>query len=186
MQVNSFKPSDLVEKKISNISKTKGHWIEIHTDKIKLSNKKESIREYIRHPGAALIIPELSNGKLLFIKQFRYALGKIFIEFPAGKRDAKETTLQTAKRELREEVGYTAKKIKFLTRIHPVIGYADEVIDIYLATGLTFTGAHPDEEEFLIPLELTPKEALNLIWKQKLTDVKTQVALFWYINHQKL
>lgn len=178
-----YKEKDLLEKKISQISTTKGHWIEIHTDKTKLSNKKESIREYINHPGAALIIPELPNGKLLFVKQFRYAVGKIFLEFPAGKRDHKESSLHTAKREMHEEVGYKAKKMKFLTRIHPVIGYANEEIDIYLAQGLTYLGDQPDEEEFLIPVELTVEEALNLVWAQKLTDVKTQIALFWYCRY---
>lgn len=175
-----YTPKQLIEEKIENISVTKGYWIEINTDKIKLSNRKESIREYVKHPGAALIIPELPNGKLLFVKQFRYALGKIFLELPAGKKDAHEKSLVTAKRELIEEVGYKAKSMKFLTRIHPVIGYANEQIDIYLAQGLTYVGDNPDEEEFLIPVELTLQQSMQLVWKHKITDVKTQIALFWY------
>lgn len=175
-----YTPKQLIEEKIESISVTKGYWIEINTDKIKLSNHKESIREYVKHPGAALIIPELPNGKLLFVKQFRYALGKIFLELPAGKKDAHEKSLLTAKRELHEEVGYKAKSMKFLTRIHPVIGYANEQIDIYLAQGLTYVGDNPDDEEFLIPIELTLQQAMQLVWKHKITDVKTQIALFWY------
>lgn len=175
-----YTPKQLIEEKIESISVTKGYWIEINTDKIKLSNHKESIREYVKHPGAALIIPELPNGKLLFVKQFRYALGKIFLELPAGKKDAHEKSLLTAKRELLEEVGYKAKSMKFLTRIHPVIGYANEQIDIYLAQGLIYVGDNPDEEEFLIPVELTLQQAMKLVWKHKITDVKTQIALFWY------
>lgn len=180
---NKFTPKQLIEEKVENISVTKGYWIEINTDKIKLSNHKESIREYVKHPGAALIIPELPNGKLLFVKQFRYALGKIFLELPAGKKDHHEKSLVTAKRELQEEVGYKAKKMKFLTRIHPVIGYANEQIDIYLAQGLTYIGDNPDEEEFLIPVELTIQQAMKMVWQHKITDVKTQIALFWYQEH---
>lgn len=180
MKKKKYTEKQLVEEKIETISETKGHWIRINTDKIRLSNKKESIREYVRHPGAALIIPELPNGKLLFVKQFRYALGKIFLELPAGKKDLNEKTLITAKRELLEEVGYKAKTWKFLTRIHPVIGYANEQIDIYLAQDLTYKGDDPDEEEFLIPVELTLNQAMDLVWKHKITDVKTQIALFWY------
>lgn len=175
-----YTPKHLIEEKVENISVTKGYWIEINTDKIRLSNHKESIREYVKHPGAALIIPELPNGKLLFVKQYRYALGRIFLELPAGKKDPHEKSLLTAKRELLEEVGYKAKSMKFLTRIHPVIGYANEQIDIYLAQDLTYVGDDPDEEEFLIPVELTLQQAMQLIWKHKITDVKTQIALFWY------
>lgn len=179
----SFKDKDLVEKKVVQLSKKKGHWIEICTDEIKLSNKAKAVREYVNHPGAALIIPELPNGNLLFVKQYRYALKKIFLEFPAGKKDHKEKSLTTAKRELREEVGYQAKKMKFMTTIHPVIGYANETIDIYLAHDLKFVGAQPDEGEFLIPTEISLSDAMELVWDHQITDVKTQIALFWYARH---
>lgn len=183
MKKKKYSAKDLIEKKIKSISITKGHWIQIQTDKIKLSTGKESVREYVKHPGASLIIPELPNGKLLFVKQYRYALGSIFLEFPAGKKDPHESSLLTAKRELLEEVGYKAKKMTYLTHIHPVIGYASEVIDIYLAQDLKFVGDCPDDEEFLIPVELTLNQAFELIWKHKITDVKTQIALFWYKNY---
>ncbi|MCK6598324.1 MAG: NUDIX hydrolase [Bdellovibrionaceae bacterium] len=178
--IKKIKKSDLKEIKIKEVNRLSGHWIQIVTDQIKLSDGTEGIREYVRHPGAALIIPVLPGGKILFVKQFRYSLNKIFLELPAGKKDANEKTSQTAKRELREEVGYKAKTIKKLTRIHPVIGYANEFIDIYLAEGLTYVGAQPDEGEFLLPVELTLEQAMKLVWKHQITDVKTQIALFWY------
>ena len=171
---------DLIETKISSLEGNEPKFIKLQSDQVKLSNDLVGIREYVRHPGAALIIPELKKNEILFVKQFRYPLQKIFWELPAGKIDKGEDSLVTAHRELREEVGYVAKKMKYITSIHPVIGYGDEVIHIYLAQGLSFIGASPDEGEFLIPQKMTLQSAMGKIKRHRITDVKTQIALFWY------
>lgn len=171
---------DLIETKIKTLEVPKPAFLKMQTDEILLSNSKKSIREFIRHPGAALVIPETKKGELLFVKQFRYPLQQIFLELPAGKIDPGETALQTAKRELKEEVGYTAKTMKYVTTIHPVIGYGDEVIHIFLARGLEFVGDSPDDGEFLIPQKISLKAAMQKVKRHKITDVKTQIALFWY------
>ncbi len=171
---------DLIEKKIATLSMQNPRYLKLQTDEIQLSNSQKAIREFVLHPGAALVIPEIKKGELLFVKQFRYPLKKIFLELPAGKIDKGEKPLLTAKRELQEEVGYRAKTMKYVTSIHPVIGYSDEVIHIYLAQGLTYVGDSPDEGEFLIPQILTLKQAMEKVKRHKITDVKTQIALFWY------
>jgi len=171
---------DLIETKVKTLGIPKTTFLKVQTDEIVLSNSKKSIREFILHPGAALVIPETKKGELLFIKQFRYPLKQIFLELPAGKIDKGEKPIDTAKRELREEVGYLAKSMKYITTIHPVIGYADEVIHIYLARGLKYVGDSPDDGEFLIPQKMTLKAAMAKVKRHKITDVKTQIALFWY------
>lgn len=176
----NIKEKDLLEIKIKTLRNRSPRFLKMQTDKVLLSNAKTSIREFIRHPGAVLIIPELKKNELLFVKQFRYPLSRVFLEFPAGKIDAGESSRQTARRELREEVGYEAKHLHFITSIHPVIGYADEVIHLFLAQDLIYVGESPDEGEFLIPQKLTFKAALGKVKNHKITDVKTQIALFWY------
>lgn len=175
-----YSEKDLVEKKIVTLSKTNPRYLKIQTDEVRLSNSQKAVREFVLHPGAALVIPEMKKGELLFVKQFRYPLKQIFLELPAGKIDKGEKPITTARRELKEEVGYAAKTIKYVTTIHPVIGYSDEVIHIYIAQGLTFVGDSPDEGEFLIPHVLTLKQAMEKIKRHRITDVKTQIALFWY------
>lgn len=171
---------DLVETKVKTLDVARPLFLKMQTDEIILSHSKKSIREFILHPGAVLIIPEIKKGELLFVKQFRYPLKQIFLELPAGKIDKGEKPIETAKRELKEEVGYTAKIMKYVTSIHPVIGYSDEVIHIFLARGLTFVGDSPDDGEFLIPQRMSLKAAMAKIKRHKITDVKTQIALFWY------
>lgn len=171
---------DLYESKVSTLEGREPKLLKLQTDQVRLSDGQLSLREFVHHPGAALVIPEIKKGHLLFIKQFRYAMQGVYLELPAGKIDKGEDVRQTAKRELREEAGYVAKKMRFVTTIHPVIGYGNEVIHIFLAQGLEFVGASPDEGEFLIPQTLTLKQAMAKIRRHKITDVKTQIAIFWY------
>lgn len=171
---------DLVETKHATLAMQKPQFLKVQTDQVVLSNSQKSIREFVLHPGAVLVIPEIKKGQLLFVKQFRYPLNQIFLELPAGKIDKGEKPIETANRELREEAGYVAEAMKYVTTIHPVIGYSDEVIHIFLARRLKFVGESPDEGEFLIPQSLTLKQAMEKVKRHKITDVKTQIALFWY------
>ncbi|MBL7543506.1 MAG: NUDIX hydrolase [Bdellovibrionaceae bacterium] len=171
---------DLIEIKKTTLDRQSAKFLKMQIDEVQLSDGSTAIREYIRHPGAALIIPEIKKGQILFVKQYRYPVKQIFLEFPAGKIDRGEAPLNTAHRELKEEVGYVAKKMRYVTSIHPVIGYGDEVIHIYLAQGLTFVGASPDEGEFLVPQKMSLQTAMEKTKRHKITDVKTQIALFWY------
>jgi len=114
------------------------------------------------------------------IRQYRYPLRAEFIEFPAGKMDSGEDALQTAKRELAEEIGQSATEFRHLTTIHPVIGYSTEVIEIYVAKSLTPATQNLDDEEFVDVFEISFGEAMELMKQGKITDVKTMIGLFWY------
>ena len=171
---------NLFEKTLNSKLAWQGTYLKVIRDEVELPNGKRGTREFITHPGAALVIPMLSATKVLMIRQFRYAMKKEFLEFPAGKIDKGESSLQTAKREMLEETGYEAQTLRFLTTIHPVIGYADEKIDIYLGENLIKRGeSQLDHNEFLNIEEVEISELKKFIQAGDLTDVKTQIAAFW-------
>ena len=101
--------SDLIEHTVSSEPVYDGKLLHVRRDTVRLPDGHEAVREWITHPGAVVVIPVLDNGKLLFERQFRYPLRRIFIELPAGKIDTGEHPLDTAKRELREETGHQAR-----------------------------------------------------------------------------
>jgi ADP-ribose pyrophosphatase len=175
----------LFEKVLSTELAFPGRFLKVWRDDVELPNGFRSFREYIKHPGAAMIIPRTANGKYLMVHQYRHAVGQVFLEFPAGKTDRGETTEQTAARELQEEVGFKPGKLTLLTHIHPVIGYSNEKIDLYLAEELTPAPAMQDPDEVLDIVELSLDEIAEKIWNNELTDVKTQIGAFWLFKHMK-
>jgi ADP-ribose pyrophosphatase len=156
-----------------------GHFLKIQRDTIALPDGKHTAREYVLHPGAAVIMPMLDDGRLLMERQFRYPLHQVMIEFPAGKIDHNEDPLHSAQRELKEETGYTASEWHFVTRIHNAIAYSDEHLDLYLARGLTAGTPELDEGEFLDTYIATLDELLQGVREGKITDVKTVIGIFW-------
>lgn len=156
-----------------------GSFLQVEKDTVKLPNDHLTTREYIKHPGAVVILPLLDNGNILLERQFRYPLNQVFIELPAGKIDLGEDSLVCAKRELREETGYTASHWQFLCTIHNAIAYSDEHLDIYLAKGLVAGDAQLDQEEFLDVFDAPFCDVLSWIKSGKITDVKTVIGVFW-------
>lgn len=169
----------MADKVISSELVFKGRYLKIHRDEVLLPDGSSSYREYIQHPGAAMVIPVTKAGSLLMVKQYRHAVKDYMWEFPAGKRDHGEPSLQTAERELLEEVGGTTESFRYLTSIFPVIGYADEKIDIYLATQVEVGPNRLDHGEFLTVHEMTMEEAFAKLRRGEIGDVKTQIGLFW-------
>lgn len=169
----------LEEKTLSSKQVYKGRFLKVEQDQVQAPDGKIYVREYILHPGAAMMIPLLPNGNVVMIHQYRHALKQVFLEFPAGKRDHNEETILTAQRELKEETGYEAKEWKFLTTIHPVIGYSNEHIDLYLAKDLTLADRQLDHGEFIDVTEVSPKDLMRSVQEGKVTDVKTQIGAFW-------
>ena len=171
--------SDLKESTISTKVVYKGDFLDVRRDEVLLPNGETAAREWINHPGAVVIVPILPNGEIALIKQFRYAAGSEFIELPAGKLDAGEDPEECALRELEEEIGYRANKIKFLANIHPAIGFTNEIMGVFLAENLEKTQHNRDKDEFLKLVPTTLTEALNLVWENKITDVKSIIGLLW-------
>jgi ADP-ribose pyrophosphatase len=170
----------LIESEIASEVVFKGALLEVRKDRVQLPNGQESVREYIVHPGAVVILAFLDNGNLLFERQFRYPLRRVFLELPAGKIDHGEATIDTARRELLEETGYAAREWAYLGVMHPCIGYSDERIEVFSARGLHLVGEKKlDHNEFLDVVELSPEAARQGVWNGQITDAKTISALFW-------
>jgi ADP-ribose pyrophosphatase len=156
-----------------------GKFLKVNRDRIRLPDGSETYREYIRHPGAVVIIPLFDDGKVLLERQFRYPNDRIFIEYPAGKIDPGEDPLACAKRELEEETGYTAGRWDFLCTIHNAIAYSDEHLDLYMARDLVAGEAKLDEGEFLEIYQSSLPELLEQVRTGVISDVKTVIGTFW-------
>ncbi|MBU3628346.1 NUDIX hydrolase [Polynucleobacter sp. AP-Reno-20A-A9] len=169
----------LREERLSGEDVYGGIFLKMKRDKVSLPDGEEAIREYLTHPGAVAIVAILDDGRVLLERQYRYPIAKTCIEIPAGKLDPNEDRLVCARRELEEETGYTAKKWSFIRRIHPVISYSTEFIDIYLAEGLIPGKSHLDDEEFLDVFAAPLEQLIGWVEDGEITDVKTTIATYW-------
>lgn len=170
----------LIETQLSTEIVFKGKLLEVRRDQVSLPDGAEAVREYVVHPGAVVVLPLLPDGKLLFERQFRYPLGRVFLELPAGKIDPGEDIAETGRRELLEETGHEAEGWRYLGVMHPCIGYSNERIEIFLATGLKkVSEPQLDHGEFLELVELAREEARQAVLQGRITDAKTIAALYW-------
>ena len=173
-------PASLHEEKLDGEIVFKGSFLQVHRDRVRLPNGAESMREYITHSGAVVILALLDSGKLLLERQFRYPVGREFIELPAGKIDAGEEPIVAARRELLEETGHVAEDWQHLGTMHPCIGYSDERIEIFLARRVRrIADQQLDHNEFLEVLECSPAELAEAILAGRVTDAKTITAFYW-------
>lgn len=178
-QENPIKDKHLRESLVLSEEVFAGRLLRVRRDTVRLPDGKQATREFVAHPGAVVMIAELPNGKLLFERQFRYPLDRVFLELPAGKIHPGEDILLTARRELQEETGYVAEHWHYLGVIHPCIGYSDERIEIFFAQGLSHVGHALDEGEFLEVHELHLDEAMEAVRDGRLTDGKSVACLLW-------
>ncbi|WP_426109745.1 NUDIX domain-containing protein [Massilia sp. PWRC2] len=169
----------LTETRIDGTVAYDGSFLKIHRDRVRLPDGAVTTREYIRHPGAVVILPLFDDGSVLLERQFRYPNAQIFIEYPAGKIDPGEDPLACAKRELEEETGYTAARWDFVCTIHNAIAYSDEHLELYLARGLHAGEAKLDDGEFLETFTATVPALLEMVKRGEITDVKTIIGTFW-------
>jgi ADP-ribose pyrophosphatase len=179
---NASTPGHLTETKVDSETVFDGKLLHVRRDTVRLPDGKLATREYIVHPGAVLIVPVLPDGRLVVERQYRYPLGSVLIEFPAGKLDPGETPLVTGQRELREEAGYTAARWQPLGRVHTVVSYSTEAIDFFVADGLTHVGAALDDGEFLEIAALSVEDMLAALDRGEITDAKTVAALLLYVR----
>lgn len=168
----------LEEIELSSEEVYSGRLLHVFKDKVALPNGHNSTREYIKHNGASAVVPVTDDGKLILEHQFRYPFHDVLIEIPAGKLDsAEEDPLEAAKRELREETGYSAEEWISLGPIYPSVAYTTEVIWMYMARGLKKGDQELDKDEFLNVYEIPLEEALDKIMKGEIGDAKTQAAI---------
>ena len=171
--------ADLTDHFVAGEEVYSGRLLKVQCDRVRLPDGSEAVREYIRHPGAVMILPLFDDGRVLLERQFRYPHRREFIELPAGKLDPGEAHLQTARRELLEETGYVAADWQRLCLLHPSIAYSDEGIELWLARGLELRERKLDHGEFLETLTLPFSEAVQMTRDGRITDVKTVAGLLW-------
>ncbi|MBU3624219.1 NUDIX domain-containing protein [Polynucleobacter sp. AP-Latsch-80-C2] len=175
----------LREDRISGEDIYGGIFLHMKRDKILLPDGQEAVREYLTHPGAVAIVAILDDGRVLLERQYRYPISKACIEIPAGKLEIGEDHLLCAKRELEEETGYTAKKWSYIRRIHPVISYSTELIDIYLAEDLVPGKSKLDDEEFLDVFAAPLEQLITWVEEGEITDVKTTISAYWLDRYRR-
>jgi ADP-ribose pyrophosphatase len=176
----------LIEEALSTQDILRGNFLHAVRDQVKLPDGATASREYIIHPGAVMIVPLLEDesGQLQVVleRQYRYPVGQVMIEFPAGKRDPGEDLWACAQRELREETGFVATEWARAGVLHPVISYSTEYIDIWFARGLKAGVRALDAGEFLDVFTATPEQLLLWCRDGQVTDAKTLTAALWLQN----
>ena len=171
--------SELEEKTLKSEEIYSGKVISLYLQDVMLPNGKQSKREIIKHPGAVAILAVTNENKIIMVEQFRKALERTIVEIPAGKLEKGEEPALCARRELEEETGYECESLELLTSFYTSPGFADEIVHVYLAKGLSKkeNAAALDEDEFVNLEELTLEEALHYIKEQKIFDAKTIYAV---------
>jgi ADP-ribose pyrophosphatase len=155
----------------------RGRIVNLVVDEITTQQGNKAIREVLQHPGGAAVIPVLSNGDVLLVRQFRYPMQEYLLELPAGKIDGGEPPEVTAARELAEEVGYSAGRLTKIAECYTTPGFCDERLHVYLAEDLTPVSRVPDEDEELEIVQLSTDELRQLIEQRKLHDAKTIIGI---------
>ncbi len=178
------RPADthLVETLLASEAPYDGSFLKIRRDTVSLPNGHTGIREYVVHPGAVVVIPLLDDGRVLLERQFRYPIGRVMTEFPAGKLDPGEDPLVCAKRELLEETGYTATQWAHAGALHLAIAYSTEIIHIFFARGLQAGERQLDQDEFLDVISTRPEDLIAACSQGEVTDAKTLTCVLWMQN----
>jgi ADP-ribose pyrophosphatase len=176
----------LIETQKTSREVFKGKFLHALVDEVHLPDGNVATREYVVHPGAVMVIPLLQDAqgawRVVLERQFRYPIGQVMVEFPAGKLDAGESVAACAQRELLEETGYSASEWARAGLMHPVIAYSTEFIDVWFARGLTAGKQSLDAGEFLDVFTASPEELLQWCMQGKVTDAKTLAGALWLQN----
>lgn len=168
----------LIEKTLSVEKIFDGHIVHLERSTVELPSGRTSTREVVRHVGAAAVVAADDRGRIAMVRQWRCAVGRVLMEIPAGKLDAfGADRLEAAKRELREETGLTAQNFRHLADILTSPGFSDELIGLYLATGLEQGESQPDEDEFLNVEFIDARELIARIYAGEIEDAKTICAV---------
>ena len=167
----------LIETFVSKKTVWHGRAIDFRVDTVRLPNGKLATREFMDHPGAVGVVPFADKDTVVMVRQYRHPIGEVTLELPAGKLDKGESALTCVKRELREETGYTARKIKPLIDYWPTSAFANEILHLYVAEGLKPGKMHTDADEFLQCVTIPFRKALKMALSGEIKDSKTIIGL---------
>jgi ADP-ribose pyrophosphatase len=159
-----------------------GKVVKLQLDKVRLPNGKTATRELIKHPGAVAVLALTDDNKMIVVEQYRKPLERSIVEIPAGKLEQGEDPSVCAKRELQEETGFSAKQINHLCSFYTSPGFADELLHLYIANGLSEGESRPDEDEFLDYRAISLNEAYEMIQSGDIRDAKTIMAIYAWHN----
>jgi ADP-ribose pyrophosphatase len=173
----------LNESLVSSEQLLNGKFLQVKRDTVSLPDGSQASREYVVHPGAVVVIPLLDDGQLVLERQFRYPVGQVMIELPAGKLDPQEDPLLCGLRELHEETGYTASEWAYAGKMHLAIAYSTEIIHIYFVRGLTAGERQLDAGEFLDVFTVPAQQLLDWCADGTVTDAKTMTCAVHLANH---
>ncbi|MFA6830237.1 MAG: NUDIX hydrolase [Bacilli bacterium] len=176
---------DKKEKQLSSKEIYKGRILDVYVDDVELPNGHRSKREYIKHCKASAILAFDIDGKIILENQFRYPYDELITEVPAGKCDENEDPKETALRELEEETGYHATNIEPLGQMYPSVAYTDEIIYLFMATGLVKTNQHLDEDEALDFFKVSLSKMIEMVRDGSIKDAKTICCLNNYLLKYK-
>lgn len=174
----------LQEQRLAGEQVFKGAFLQVFRDEARLTTGSVVRREYIRHPGAVMVVPLLGDGRMVMERQYRYPLGQVLLEFPAGKIDPLEHPFLTGQRELLEETGYRAGLWAPAGRLHNAAAYSDECIEVWFARELEPGAPRPDANELLDVCELGLDDLRSMACSGELTDAKTLIGLLWLEHWQ--
>jgi ADP-ribose pyrophosphatase len=176
----------LIEQTLERQELFKGRFLHAFRDTVRLPDGGEATREYVVHPGAVVVVPLLQGldgeTRIVLERQYRYPVGQVMVELPAGKLDVGEDPLLCGQRELLEETGYRASEWARAGQMHLAIAYSTEVIHIYFARGLTLGERQLDQGEFLDVFSATPDELMDWCREGQVTDAKTLSCMVWLQN----
>lgn len=176
----------LIEHREDSQELFKGRFLHAFRDTVRLPDGGTATREYVRHPGAVVVVPLLEGPdgqpRIVLERQYRYPIGQVMVELPAGKLDAGEDPLRCGQRELLEETGYHAREWARAGQMHLAIAYSTEVIHIYFARGLAQGERQLDAGEFLDVFTATPDELMAWCRDGQVTDAKTLSCMVWVQN----
>jgi len=163
----------------------KGKVFDLRRDEVIEPGGVRAERDIVVHPGSVVVLPVFDDGRMLLVRQYRHSVGEFLWELVAGRKEPHENPLAAARRELKEETGYTSKRVRKLMRVVPTPGFVNEWMWIFSAEGLTKGAARPEEDERITPRIFTAKQAEKMIERGTLKDAKSICGILFYLRFVK-